>query len=219
MRKRFIALEGIDGGGKTTLRKHLFKVAREQGVDLLNILHLSWLHPEEAETITAVRFRRQPRPVDQVLRAYVVDKESLADRIVRPHLRYRHVLSDRYIASDMVYTEMDAGIAGDALYEAYCSGRVEWPDVIVFVDTPPEVACQRMRAADEKPSLEYQRGRSQAFREILLGDRFPQLRPVVYFENTQDRGESLRAFEQLMLPLLRGGDQQKPTPQGSEKAV
>jgi dTMP kinase len=212
MRKRFIALEGIDGGGKTTLRKRLFTVAGAQGLDLLNVIHLSWLRPEDAETITAVRFRRQPRPVAQVLRAYVADKESLADRIVRPHLRYRHVLSDRYIASDMVYTEMDAGIAGDALYEAYCSGRVEWPDVIVFVDTPAEVACERMRAAGEKPSLEYQQGRSQAFREILLGDRFPQLRPVIHFENTQHKDEGLRAFEQLMLPLLRGGEQQKPTP-------
>jgi thymidylate kinase len=202
MRKRFIALEGIDGAGKTTLRKHLFAVAREHGVDLLNIVHLSWLRAEDAETITAVRFRRQPRPAVQVLRAYVADKESLAERIIRPHLQYRHVISDRYIASDMVYTEMDAGIAGDALYEAYCSGRVEWPDVVVFVDTPPEVACQRMQAAGEEPSLAYQQGRSQAFREILLGDRFPQLRPVIHFQNAGDKEEGLRAFEQIMLPLL-----------------
>jgi dTMP kinase len=203
MRKRFIALEGIDGAGKTTLRKHLAGVARARGIDLLNTMHLAWLRPEDAETITAVRRRRpQPRPAEQVLRAYVADKESLADSIIRPHLQYRHVLSDRYIASDMVYTEMDAGIAGDALYEAYCSGRVEWPDVVVFVDTPPEVACQRMQAAGEEPSLAYQQGRSQAFREILLGDRFPQLRPVIHLQNAGDKEEGLRAFEQIMLTLL-----------------
>ena len=70
------------------------------------------------------------------------------------------------------------------------------------MDTPPEVACQRMRAAGEKPSLEYQQGRSQAFREILLGHRFPQLRPVIRFENADGKEEGLRRFEQIMLPLL-----------------
>jgi len=207
MAKRFIALEGIDGAGKTTLRKHLFKAARRHGEETLNIMLFSWLIPEHTETITAVRFRGEERPAEEVVRAYVADKESLSDTIVRPHLEHRHVVSDRYIVSDMVYGEVHGGIAAERMYEAYCSSSILFPEVTVFLDTPPEIAYERMKAADGCPyiTLEQQREICEMFRRVLLGDSFPQLRPVVRFENAGTREEGRREFEEIMLPILTDG--------------
>jgi dTMP kinase len=215
-RHMFVVLEGGDGSGKTSIRKHLFQRLVESGAEALTLIQTSWLVPEHTEVITNARFHQRAYPQHEITAAYVGDKEATTRSFVEPHLPYRHLIGDRYVGSDMVYHRLLWGIPSDTTYEAYAASGVRFPDLTVFVDTDPETAYERLqtRGGDRRnrwDTLEAQKTLYTAFNDILFSGRYPRLGPVVRIDN-RGRPEDTRAIvDRDVLPLVQlreepGGD-------------
>ncbi|HEX6947653.1 MAG TPA: dTMP kinase [Acidimicrobiia bacterium] len=145
---RYIALEGVDGSGKSTVVTALATRLREMG-----------------ETVVTVR---EPggTPAGEVIRGLLLDtahldlraevllfaaqRAVLADEVVRPALeRGDWVVSDRTYYSSLAYQGRARGVG-----EEWVRQVNEWavdglvPDLVVILDVDPEEALQRQHRAD-----------------------------------------------------------------------
>lgn len=209
-RHYWIVLEGGDGAGKTSIRRHLFSAVRDAGHEMLTLIQTSWLVPEYTKVITNARFHHQPYPPDQITAAYVGDKEAMTERLILPHLADRHLLGDRFVMSDMVYHRILWDIPEEVTYAAYARSRVRFPDLTIFVDTPPEVAVRRMAARGSArrrwDALETQQRIHAAYTRIVgAPDCFSALGEIQVVENRGSLEDTLAQVNKIALPLLTGG--------------
>jgi dTMP kinase len=146
-RGRLIALEGIDGCGKSTQAK---AVASALGALLTH---------EPGATPLGARLRRllldpdagspPPTPRAETLLMAADRAEHLA-LVIEPALASGGwVVTDRYSGSTIAYQGYGRGLGADGLAEvvAWATAGVE-ADLSVFVDLPVEVAAARRRGAD-----------------------------------------------------------------------
>lgn len=144
MRYKFIALEGIDGSGKTSVKQMLFSLFTEKNKQPLSILPTSWLDPWATNVIVSAKYQGILYPKEIITEAYIRDKKLLYSHLVEPHLKYRPVISDRYLLSDFVYHKELYGIEPLITSQKYKENAVKEPDLLIFIDTDPEKAFDRI---------------------------------------------------------------------------
>lgn len=138
---RLIALEGIDGSGKSTQATILAEslgavLTHEPGATALG-------HALRGLLLDPARPAPVPRAEALLMAA---DRAQHVDEVIRPALAEgRWVVTDRYSGSTLAYQGWGRGLATDPLRRmvAWASGGVE-PDLSVLVDVGPEVARQRL---------------------------------------------------------------------------
>jgi dTMP kinase len=149
LKNRFIVFEGLDGSGKTTLRRMLFEKMSRETVMPLSIVGSSWQDLRSTELITKARYHHEHFSPSDICNAYLTDRLALCSSLICPALTQRSVLSDRYLYSDIIYNEMHYSIPfgqTEAVYlEAIKLGKLRSPDVIVYVFCPPELAMERIQ--------------------------------------------------------------------------
>jgi dTMP kinase len=153
MRGRFIAIEGIDGSGKSTQ------------VDLLRARLLdSGLIPEDRKLIVTrepggTPFGRELRelllnppagrkscPTAELL-LYAADRAQHVETVIRPALDAGHwVLCDRFNGSTVAYQGMGRRLSMNYIYQLneMATGGIE-PDLVLWLDISVEKASQRLR--------------------------------------------------------------------------
>ena len=150
-RGRLIALEGIDGCGKSTQAKAVATalgalVTHEPGATPLGgQLRRLLLDPETGSP---------PTPRAETL-LMVADRAEHVARVIEPALAAgRWVVTDRYAGSTVAYQGYGRGVGADGLAEVmrWATAGVE-ADLSVFVDVPVEVAAARRRGADRMERL------------------------------------------------------------------
>ncbi|MGH9088937.1 MAG: dTMP kinase [Acidimicrobiales bacterium] len=143
-RGRLIALEGIDGCGKSTQAAHLADALGalatfEPGATALGrALRLLLLDPE----------RGAPSPRAEAL-LMAADRAEHVEEVVRPAIDAgRWVVTDRYSGSTLAYQGWGRGLPAEPLREmvGWAAGGIE-PDLSVLVDVDPDVARQRLAGA------------------------------------------------------------------------
>ncbi|MBD1373408.1 deoxynucleoside kinase [Hazenella sp. IB182357] len=144
MSNYFIALEGIDGSGKTSVKQQLYRLFSEKGKEPLTVIPQSWRDALSTQVIVSAKYDGINYPKDIITRAYVKDKELLYREMICPHLSYRSVISDRYILSDLVYHQQLYGISPVDTFEAYKNSGLVFPDYLIFIKTDPLEAYQRI---------------------------------------------------------------------------
>jgi dTMP kinase len=205
----FVAIEGTDGSGKTALRKAIYQGLRRRGVEVLCILPQSWLNANAAEIMVGAKFFGKSYPPAELTAAYVADKESATRELVEPHLPLRHVIADRFIASDVVYHEALWGIDPTVTFGAYQRSRVRFPDCTVFVDTPPPEAFRRLIARGTGgrhrwDTPEVQEALYRAFRDAFSG-RFPWPGSIIVIDNARPLPAVRADIERMVVaPLAEG---------------
>jgi dTMP kinase len=151
-RGRLIALEGIDGCGKSTQAK---AVASALGALLTH---------EPGATPLGAQLRRllldpdadspPPTPRAETL-LMAADRAEHVAQVIEPALASGGwVVTDRYSGSTIAYQGYGRGLGADGLAEvvAWAAAGVE-ADLSVFVDVPVEVAAARRRGADRMERL------------------------------------------------------------------
>lgn len=147
---RFVVFEGGEGVGKSTqagrLATHLGAVlTHEPGGTALGADIRARLLDPATDSL-------DDRAEALLLAA---DRAQHVAEVVRPALRAgRHVVSDRYVGSSLAYQGFGRGLPVDELrrLSAWATGGL-WPDVVVLLDLPAEVAADR-RAARRPDRLE-----------------------------------------------------------------
>jgi thymidylate kinase len=211
-----IAIEAIDGSGKTALRRHLYQHLANAGVSALTVNHVSWLSPCSARTITRARYRGLPVDPEEVLRAYIRDKVAMDLQLLAPQLRSGYVIADRYVASDLAFHAALWGIPVERSYPAYLAADVRMPDLTVFLDKPRHLVVERLEAKAPEERSWWQTAETMgrlwdAFQGLLDGTR-PELGDVIRLDATKPPEELLHDFDGDVLPrLLDNARPHRPT--------
>jgi dTMP kinase len=151
----FIAVDGIDGAGKTTLVRQLVE-------------HLKMFNPVATKEPTgeshwgqklreAARNGRLPR--DEEIEYFHQDRLHHIATMIRPAVEAgKTVISDRYVDSTLAF-QTDSPEQADELYETFLP-EILVPDITFILDCPVETGLRRIRR--DRPSVtEYEK------REVL----------------------------------------------------
>lgn len=143
---RFITLDGVDGGGKSTqvqlltewltARGHSVRTYRDPGSTRLG------------EALREVLLHRQEIPLAATseMLLYMASRAQLVSEVLRPALEEcDYVITDRYLLANVVYQGVAGGLDPEAIWQV---GRVATgglaPDLTIVLDLPIEVASQRI---------------------------------------------------------------------------
>jgi dTMP kinase len=148
----FIALEGPDGGGKTTQAGRLAGWLRGQGFDVVACR-------DPGSTALGDRLRRLvldrdavPMVMEAEMLVYMAARAQLVAEVIQPSLAAgRVVVSDRFLLSNIVYQGVAGGLSVDDLWQV---GRIATagvlPDLTLVLDVAPETARRRKGPASDR---------------------------------------------------------------------
>ena len=142
----FIAFEGINGCGKTTLHKLLSAKLASKGHSVCDTR-------EPGGTPLGAEIRRllldwkgEKKSSRAELLLFAADRAEHIDKVIRPNLeRGTWVLTDRFIYSTITFQGHGRGISRDLLDQANdlaIQGKV--PDLVILLDLAPEEALTRI---------------------------------------------------------------------------
>ncbi len=163
-----IAIEGIDGAGKSTQSVLLKRALEQRGYEVV-------LLKEPTNGVWGSKVRRLAQlgrhvSPEEELELFLRDREENAKQHIIPALESgRVVIMDRYYPSSMAY-QGALGIDPQLIRER--SERVApVPDLVVVLDVPPEVGVSRILKRGERPNHfeeeEYLRAVRDVFRRIV----------------------------------------------------
>ncbi|MCX4713027.1 MULTISPECIES: dTMP kinase [Streptomyces] len=181
----FIAIEGIDGAGKTTLRRALAeRLSARHPVHLVG--QNSWLSVPVARAISGVKFARASMHSAADVDDYRTDKLLHYRLNIEPALPHGSVIADRYVLSDLVYRSVLEGRDIGVLIDALLKGSLPLPSLTLYLDIAPELAWQRIlsRAKPLRPYETEENLKSLVSAFHRLGPQLPGFHPVPVTEDT-----------------------------------
>lgn len=151
----FIAFDGTDGAGKTSLCKEMFKKLKLINLNskLCNMGSLGYID-SELESIRNKKFTC-PAEIRELL--YYFEGNLFAYDLNKVKgTQKENILIDRYLLSYYSYGPLN-GIPLSNI--KYLTQHMPWPDIYFFIDVPPEIAIKRIlsyRTIDE-PEIGYKK--------------------------------------------------------------
>ena len=180
MAGRYVALEGIEGTGKSTMQQHLASGLRRAGHSVIEVREPGGTPAgEEIRTVLLSHDYRVDPWTEALLMA--ASRAQLAAEVIRPALaRGDWVISDRSVYSSLAYQGGGRGLGVDlvrSVNEAGLEGT--WPDVVVVLDVDPGIGLSRQRVADRigAEGLEFQSRVAETF--LALAEAEPDRVHVV----------------------------------------
>jgi dTMP kinase len=192
----FLALDGPDGGGKTTQAQRLVTWLEAQG-------HAVVACRDPGGTALGDRLRQilLERSTTHIsMRAemllYMASRAQLVHEVIAPALADgKTVVSDRFLLANVVYQGYAGGLEPQAIWRVgeEATGGL-WPDLTVLIDVPYEVARARVGAPRDRMedrSAEFHRRVRTGFLEAAKN--YPA--PIVVVEGSQDPDRVAKAIE------------------------
>lgn len=142
-----VAIDGIDGAGKTTLARALRSELEAVGVAVTQSKE-----PTSGQWGTLLRASAAEGrlTVQEELRLLLLDRRQHVDEVIRPALdRGEVVILDRYFPSTVAY-QGAAGIDVGELLDA--NDFAPTPDLLLVLDVEPSIGLDRIRARGDKPN-------------------------------------------------------------------
>jgi dTMP kinase len=164
-RGRLIAIEGIDGSGKTTLARAFAARLREAGRTVCESKE-----PTDGKWGTLIRASKTTQRLapDDELAAFIEDRKEHVRDVINPALeRGEVVVLDRYYYSTAAYQGWRVRAPEDIiLMNEEFAPR---PDLLVVLDMPATDAVGRIKARGDKPDLFEYPAALARIREVFLG--------------------------------------------------
>lgn len=141
----FIVFEGIDGCGKSTqilkFTKYLSELSKYHHILLTR-------NPYQAREIREILRLNEPaeHKSEKLAELFVNDRKEHISDLVLPHLnKGHHVVCDRYKLSTIAYQSAQ-GLLMEQLIKMH--DELPIPDITFIIDTPAEIAAERMKKDD-----------------------------------------------------------------------
>jgi len=156
-----IALEGIDGAGKTTQARLLVRWLRRAG---LRAAYTYEPTRRGAGRIVRQRLRRDKGDVYIDALLFAADRLSHYLEVIHPlNEKGFIIISDRFIHSSIAYQGAETG---DIEWIRSINKHVPPPDLAIYIDVPVEVGLRRLR--HKRARFEKRRDLLQRVRELYL---------------------------------------------------
>lgn len=201
----FIAVEGVDGVGKTTIARMLAE-ALNPG-PLITGPHW-WVDPESCLVLTRTRYHAIDCDPDRLAGAHIRDKHLFSQGILTPQLASIPVICDRWVASACVYAHVLHGVPIEAIASAFERPGVRVPDLCILVKCDAGQAASRLAArAGVEPSQVWDhpqiQARLQASFETLLTRPGPWGRRVLVIENSGSKADLAHRVRTVLASACR----------------
>jgi len=147
-----IAIEGIDGAGKTTQAKRLVRWLKSEGV---NACYTS--EPTNSALGRLIKKRLRSKDSDHRLDAllFAADRLEHYYGFIEPRIRKGQVVvSDRYVYSSIAY---QGALTGDVDWVCAINKWAPAPDVAIYIDISPEVGLARLSSRKISEKTKYER--------------------------------------------------------------
>ncbi len=187
---RLIALEGPDGGGKTTQAERLVAWLRTIVPDVVacrdpggTLLGSQLRHLLLDRSATTIGMRAE-------MLLYMASRAQLVEEVIAPALAADSiVVTDRFLLSNVVYQGYAGGLDVD---EVWSVGRMAtgglMPDLTLLLDVPPEVAAARVGAPRDRIE-ERDDSYRRRVRDGYLSARSKMPTPCVLIDASREAGE------------------------------
>jgi dTMP kinase len=137
-RGRLIALEGIDGAGKSTVARRLAQRLRAQGWSVGR-----WREPVDRELGRLAQAAGASDPWTGAI-YFTLDRHLARPRLARALARFELVVSDRSYYSTLAYQGSALPARSRRRLEALQRVAAVAPDRVVWIDVPPAEALRRL---------------------------------------------------------------------------
>ena len=146
--KRYIALEGIEGAGKTSVQAELRARLEAAGHEVVGVREPGGT-PLGKELRRILLYGDEPDPWAEAL-MFAADRAHLVAEVVRPALqRGAWVISDRSVYSSLAYQGVGRGLGIDAVWMVNKPGLAGvWPDRVFLLTVGPDIGLARQARAD-----------------------------------------------------------------------
>ncbi|MFE0458140.1 hypothetical protein ACFW1A_02620 [Kitasatospora sp. NPDC058965] len=139
-----LALEGIAGAGKSTLRDRLLDDTRSQGIVASHTGQFSWLSPTATRTLTRMRAGQPAASPDEASEAACWDLALHARFILTPATTAGPVIADRLTLSTAALLALLHPWPVHAFVERLAEQTAAWPRLTVLLTTPPTTCNTRI---------------------------------------------------------------------------
>lgn len=193
-----LAVEGVDGAGKSTVLNALEQHCRHQGLACLR-------SREPTDGPFGKRLRQSAQSgrssLAQELEWFLADRREHVEAVIAPALaRGDVVLLDRYYFSNAAYQGARGADPDEVLRLNEAFAPV--PDLVLLLDCAAEVSLERIRRRGSIPDEFERREALETVRRIFLSIRRPFIRQV-------EAQEPEQVVAQECVRLLRGALEQK----------
>jgi len=162
MKGRVIAIEGVDASGKETQSKALYKRLKEEGYNVIRISFPDYASESSAlvKMYLSGAFGEDPSDVTPYVASTFYAADRFASFKTKWHAHYAAggiVIADRYATANMIHQaskiesldEKEAFLSWlwQLEYEIY---KIPEPDMVFFLDMPPDVSYRLMQSRDNK---------------------------------------------------------------------
>ena len=173
----YIALEGIEGTGKSSLQEAIGAWLEAEGHEVIFVREPGGGPTGEAIRNILLHDDLDVSPWAEAL-LFAAQRAQLAQDTIRPALaRGAWVIGDRSVYSSLAYQAIGRGLGVAevrAVNEAGLQGT--WPDFVVLLTVPPEVGLRRQAVADRigAEGIAFQTAVDEAFAALATAepDRF-----------------------------------------------
>lgn len=206
-----IAVEGIDGAGKTTLARTLAESMRGKGVPVV-------FSKEPTNGPWGTQLRKSASEgrlsPDEEVRLLLLDRRQHVDELVRPALEAgKVVILDRYFPSMVAYQGAHGLSASSLLLQ---NAFAPDPDVTLLLDVEPVVGLARIRARGDEPNLFETQENLAKCRSIFLNMKLPS-RHVIDASRTPPDVQADAWKAVLVAAADKLGRQGGATPENAER--
>jgi dTMP kinase len=155
----FVALEGIDNGGKTTLAKKIYDDLKQRQINVYSTKEL--LETDVGKIVLqSFRDKIELTPEQKAL-YFALDRQIRYESIIKQ--KYDVVIWDRYVYSSFVYREMEEC---DVNWVKKINSIFKKPELNIYVDVDIDTAMKR--AIENKRVLPYTKEQLIKCKEIYF---------------------------------------------------
>ena len=179
---KLVVIEGSDGSGKATQTKLLFEYLKEQGRNVRMVSYPDYFSPSSSlvKMYLGSEFGHDPYSVN----AYVTSAFFAVDRFASYLKNWKSfyesskdaiVICDRYVTSNMLHqtskleslAEKERFLEWEYDFE-FVKGGLPVPDLVFFLDVPPDTAFRLMRDRENKITHKSEKDIHESNKDFLV---------------------------------------------------
>jgi len=200
-----IAIEGIDGAGKTTQCNLLKEWLNSQGYKAVVIKEPS----KNGKYSEQIRIRSQHHRIfdfsndpEAELKLFIEDRKENVEKRIKPNLeKNKIVIMDRYYFSTIAYQ----GVLGiDREYiKKINEAFAPIPDITIILDIPPEIGIKRINGRGDTCNSFEKRDYLEKVRDIFLQMKnYPNFY-IIEGNNLRSDSQVFKEIQSLVEPVLK----------------